>query len=112
MTQAMTTKAQASARQAPACAVSLFPLWCKEDKRRQVYQAKATISVQQDQDQQDGRTGVIMEPKLVVGELIHGHLWGWRTGPLSVRRGAEIARRADRGGAHERFTQLRSSPER
>ena len=32
--------------------------------------------------------------------------------PLSVRRGAEIARRADRGEAHEQFTQLRSSPER
>ena len=26
--------------------------------------------------------------------------------------GAEIARRADRGEAHEQFTQLRSSPER
>ena len=46
------------------------------------------------------------------GELIHEHLWGWRTGPLSVRRGVEIARRADRGEAHEQFTQLRSSPER
>ena len=32
-------------------------------KRRQGYQAKATISVQQDQDQQDGRTEVIVEPK-------------------------------------------------
>ena len=32
--------------------------------------------------------------------------------PLSVRRGAEVARRADRGGTHEQFTQLRSSPER
>ena len=27
-----------------------------------------------------------------------------RTAPLSVRRGAEIARRADRGKAHEQFT--------
>ena len=35
-----------------------------------------------------------------------------RTEPLSVRRGAEIARRADRGETHEKFTQLRSSPER
>ena len=32
--------------------------------------------------------------------------------PLSVQRGAEIARRADRGEAHDRFTQLRCSPER
>ena len=32
-------------------------------KRRQEYQAKATISVQQDQDQQNGRMEVIMEPK-------------------------------------------------
>ena len=63
MTQAMTTKAQAGARRAPACAESLFPLWCKGGKRRQGYQAKATISVQQDQDQQDGRTEVIVEPK-------------------------------------------------
>ena len=47
-----------------------------------------------------------------VGELIHEHLWGRRTGPLSVPRGAEVARRADRGEAHEQFTQLRSSPER
>ena len=46
------------------------------------------------------------------GKLIHGHLWGRRTEPLSVRRGAEITRRADRGEAHEQFTQLRSSPER
>ena len=59
VTQAMTTEA----RRAPACAESLFPLWCKGGKRRQGYQAKATISVQQDQDQQDGRTEVIVEPK-------------------------------------------------
>ena len=59
MTQAMTTEA----RRAPACAESLFPLWCKGGKRKQEYQAKETISVQQDQDQQDGRMEVIMEPK-------------------------------------------------
>ena len=46
------------------------------------------------------------------GKLIHEHLWDRRTEPLSVRRGAEIARRADRGKAHEHFTQLQSSPER
>ena len=34
------------------------------------------------------------------------------TGPLSVRRGAEAAQRADRGSAHEQFTQLRSSQQR
>ena len=48
----------------------------------------------------------------VSGKLIHEHLWDRRTEPLSVRRGAEIARRADRGEAHEQFTQLWSSPER
>ena len=48
----------------------------------------------------------------VSGKLIHEHLWDRRTESLSVRRGAEIARRADRGEAHEQFTQLRSSPER
>ena len=60
MTQAMTTK---GARRAPARAVSFFPLWCKGSKRRREYQAKATISVQQDQDQQNGRMEVIVEPK-------------------------------------------------
>ena len=59
MMQAMTTKA----RRVPACAESLFPLWCKEGKRRRGYQAKATISVQQDQEQQRGRMEVIVEPK-------------------------------------------------
>ena len=54
---------QAGARRAPACAESLFPLWCKGGKRGKGYQAKATISVQQDQDQQDGRAEVIVEPK-------------------------------------------------
>ena len=50
-------------RRASSCAVSLFPLWCKGDKHRQGYQAKATIPVQQYQDQQDGRAEVIVEPK-------------------------------------------------
>ena len=59
VTQAMTTEA----RRAPACAESLFPLWCKGGKRRQGYQGKATISVQHDQDQQNGRMEVIVEPK-------------------------------------------------
>ena len=54
---------QVGVRWVPACAESLFPLWCKGDKRMREYQAKATISVQQDQDQQDGRTEVIVEPK-------------------------------------------------
>ena len=39
----------------------------------------------------------------VSGRLIHEHLWDLRTEPLSVRRGAKVARRADRGEAHERF---------
>ena len=59
VTQAMMTEA----RRAPACAESLFPLWCKGGKCRQEYQAKTTISVQQDQDQQNGRMEVIVEPK-------------------------------------------------
>ena len=56
-------RGQAGARRAPACAESLIPLWCKEGKRRREYQAKATISVQQDQDQQNDRMEVIVEPK-------------------------------------------------
>ena len=59
MTQAMTTK---GARKAPARAVS-FPLWCKGSKHRREHQAKASISVQQDQDQSNGRIEVIVEPK-------------------------------------------------
>ena len=60
MTQAMTTK---GTRQAPAHAVSFFPLWCKGRKRRRGHQAKASILAQQDQDQQNGRMEVIVEPK-------------------------------------------------
>ena len=41
MTQAMTIET----RRAPACAVSLFPLWCKGSKHRPRHQAKATISL-------------------------------------------------------------------
>ena len=48
------------ARRAPARAMSLFPLWCKGSKRRPRHQAKATIPVQQDQDQRDGRKEVIV----------------------------------------------------
>ena len=60
MTQAMTTK---GASRAPARAVSFFPLWCIGSKRRQEYQAKAAISVQQNQDQQNDKMEVIVEPK-------------------------------------------------
>ena len=59
VTQAMTIEA----RRAPACAVSLFPLWCKGGKHRPRHQAKVAIPVQQDQDQQSGRTEVTVEPK-------------------------------------------------
>ena len=76
MTQTMTIEA----RWAPACAESLFPLWYKGGKRRQGYQAKATISVQQDQDQQDGRTEVIVEPKPASSSGSFG-----RRGPTLVR---------------------------
>ena len=60
MTQAMTTK---GASRAPARAVSFFPLWCKGSKRRREHQAKASISVQQDQDRRNGRKEVIVEPR-------------------------------------------------
>ena len=60
MTQTMTTK---GARRAPARAVSFFPLWCKGSKCKREHQAKASISVQQDQDRRNGRMEVIVEPK-------------------------------------------------
>ena len=60
MMQAMTIE---GARRALACAVSLFPLQCKGDKHRPRHQAKVTVSVQQDQDQQNDRMEVIVEPK-------------------------------------------------
>ena len=60
MTQAVTTQ---GARWVPARAVSSFRLWCKGSKRRREHQAKASISVQQDQDQPNGRKEVIVEPK-------------------------------------------------
>ena len=61
--QAMTTQ---GARRVPARAASFFPLWCKGGKRSRGvprHQAKVAISVQRDQDQKDGRTEVIVEPK-------------------------------------------------
>ena len=59
MTQAMTIET----RRAPACAVSLFPLWCKGGKHRPRHQAKVIVSIQEDQDQQNGRMEVIVEPR-------------------------------------------------
>ena len=59
-------RGQPGARRAPACVVSLFPLWCKGGKRRcgvPSDQAKVTILMQRDQDQQSGRTEVTVEPK-------------------------------------------------
>ena len=61
--QAMTIEGQAGARQVPACAVSLFPFRCKGGKHRPRHQAKVTVSMQQDQDHQNGRMEVIVEPK-------------------------------------------------
>ena len=60
MTQVMTTK---GAKRAASRAVSLFPLWFKGNKRGREHQAKASISVQQDQDQSNGRMEVTVEPK-------------------------------------------------
>ena len=54
---------QAGARRAPACVVSLFPFQCKGGQHRPRHQAKVTVSVQQDQDQQNGRMEVIVEPR-------------------------------------------------
>ena len=57
---------QAGSRRAPARAVSSFPLWCKGGKRRRGvprHQAKVSLSVQRDQDQQYGRTEITAEPK-------------------------------------------------
>ena len=59
VTQAMAIET----RRAPACVVSLFPLRCKWGKHRPRHQAKVTVSVQQDQDQQSGRIEVIVEPR-------------------------------------------------
>ena len=62
VTQAMTIKT----RQVLVCVVFSFPLWCKSGKRRRGvprHQAKVAILVQRDQDQQDGKTEVTMEPK-------------------------------------------------
>ena len=56
-------RSQAGARRVPAWAVSLFPLRCKGGKHRPRHQAKVTVSVQQDQDQQNGRMEVIVEPR-------------------------------------------------
>ena len=61
--QAVTTK---GARRVPARAVSSFPLWCKGGKlSRGVprHQAKVAISAPQDQDQEDCKMEVIVEPK-------------------------------------------------
>ena len=74
MTQVITIKT----KWAPACAVSLFPLWCKGGKRRRGvprHQAKVSLSVQRDQDKQDGRTEVTVEPR----RHHHQHLWQTKT---------------------------------
>ena len=74
MTQAMMIET----RRVPACAVSLFPLWCKGDKHMPRHRAKVTIPVQRDQDQPDGRTEVTVEPKtasLPVLLAAEDHLW-------------------------------------
>ena len=71
-------RGQAGARRAPACAVSLCPLWCKAGKHRPRHRAKVTIPVQQDQDQQSGRTEVTVEPKTASSPVLlaaEDHLW-------------------------------------
>ena len=74
MTQAMTIEA----RRAPAYAESLFPLWCKGGKHRPRHWAKVAIPIQQDQDQQNGRIEVTVEPKTVSSPVLlaaEDHLW-------------------------------------
>ena len=61
--QAMTIET----RRAPARTVSLFPPWWKGGKHRRGvprHQAKVAISVQQEQDQEDCKTEVIVKPKM------------------------------------------------
>ena len=73
-----TDRGQAGARRAPACAVSLFPLWCKGSKHRTRHRAKVAIPVQQDQDQQSDRTEVTVEPKTASSPVLlaaEDHLW-------------------------------------
>ena len=57
--QAMTIEA----RWAPACAVSVVPLWYKGSKHMPRHQAKATISVQQNQDQRNDGKEVTVVPR-------------------------------------------------
>ena len=57
VTQAMTTK---GARRAPARAVSFF---LQREQAQARHQAKVSISVQRDQDQQDNKMEVTVEPK-------------------------------------------------
>ena len=56
----------------------LFPLRCKGGKHRPRHQAKVTIPVQRDQDQQDGRTEDIVDPKTASSPVLlvaEDHLW-------------------------------------
>ena len=74
MTPAMTTKA----KRVPAGVEYKFPLWCKGGKQ-QAWSPKelekVSIPVQRDQDRQDGRTEVIMEPTAVSpSELFAGEV--------------------------------------
>src|SRR3954469_6696075 len=68
----MTTK---GARRAPARSASPFPLWYKGGKRRREDQAKASISVQRDQDQSNGGKEVIVDPRTASPQS----LWQART---------------------------------
>ena len=57
---------QAGARRALVRAASLFTLRCQGGQRRKRvprHQAKVAILVQRDQDQEDGKAEVIVEPK-------------------------------------------------
>ena len=63
------------ARRVPARAMSSLPLWCKGGKRRREDQAKASISVQRDQDQSNGGEEVIVEPRTASPQ----NLWQART---------------------------------
>ena len=69
---------QTGTGRAPACALSLFPLWCKGGKHRPRHRAKVAIPVQRDQDQQSGRTEVTVEPKTASSPVLlapEDHLW-------------------------------------
>ena len=63
MMQAMTIEARRALGGRRPMQCPCFPFGAKGGKHRPRHQAKVIVSVQQDQDQQNGRMEVIVEPK-------------------------------------------------